>query len=102
MENVINTPGKETFPLVTDENEIYFASDTHPGLGGLDIFVSKINPDGTFDEVKNVGTDVNSPQDDFAYLINTKNRIGFFSSNRPSGKGFNNIYQFLETKRNKM
>ncbi|HSD08658.1 OmpA family protein [Flavobacterium sp.] len=97
--NVINTPGKETFPFVTDENEIYFASDTHPGLGGLDIFVSKINPDGTFDEVRNVGVDVNSNKDDFAYLINTKNRIGFFSSNRDGGKGFDDIYQFLETRR---
>nr|WP_315197411.1 OmpA family protein [uncultured Flavobacterium sp.] len=97
--NVINTPGKETFPFVSDENEIYFASDTHPGLGGLDVFVSKINPDGTFDEVQNVGADVNSPQDDFAYLINTKNRIGFFSSNRNGGKGYDDIYQFLETKR---
>jgi outer membrane protein OmpA-like peptidoglycan-associated protein/tetratricopeptide (TPR) repeat protein len=97
--NVINTPGKETFPFVTDENEMYFASDTHPGLGGLDVFLSRINPDGTFDEVQNVGTDVNSSKDDFAYLINTKNRIGFFSSNRDGGKGFDDIYQFLETKR---
>jgi len=97
--NVINTPGKETFPFVSDENEMYFASDTHPGLGGLDIFVSKINPDGTFDEVQNVGADVNSNKDDFAYLINTKNRIGFFSSNRDGGKGYDDIYQFLETKR---
>ena len=97
--NTINTPGKETFPFVTDENEIYFASDTHPGVGGLDIFVSKINPDGTFDEVQNVGMDVNGPKDDFAYLINTKNRIGFFSSNRDGGKGYDDIYQFLETKR---
>jgi outer membrane protein OmpA-like peptidoglycan-associated protein/tetratricopeptide (TPR) repeat protein len=97
--DVINTPGKETFPYVTDENELYFASDTHPGLGGLDVFLSRINPDGTFDEVQNVGTDVNSSKDDFAYLINTKNRIGFFSSNRDGGKGFDDIYQFLETKR---
>lgn len=96
---VINTPGKETFPFVTNEDEIYFASDTHPGIGGLDIFVSKINPDGTFGEVQNVGTDVNSPKDDFAYLINTEKRIGFFSSNRDGGKGFDDIYQFLEIKR---
>lgn len=97
--NIINTPGKETFPFVTDENEIYFASDTHAGLGGLDIFVSRINPDGTFDEVQNVGADVNSAKDDFAYLINTQKRIGFFSSNRNGGKGYDDIYQFLETKR---
>lgn len=93
----INTPGKETFPFVSDENELYFASDTHAGLGGLDIFVSKIKADGTFGEVQNVGADVNSPKDDFAYLINTKNRIGFFSSNRDGGKGYDDIYQFLET-----
>jgi outer membrane protein OmpA-like peptidoglycan-associated protein len=94
----INTVGKETFPFVSDENEIYFSSDTHSGLGGLDIFVSQINPDGTFEEVQNVGADVNSSKDDFAYLINTKNRIGFFSSNRDGGKGFDDIYQFLEIK----
>lgn len=92
----INTEGKETFPFVTDENEIYFASDGHSGLGGLDVFVSKMNPDGTFGEVQNVGADVNSPKDDFAYLIDTKSRIGFFSSNRDGGKGYDDIYKFLE------
>jgi outer membrane protein OmpA-like peptidoglycan-associated protein/tetratricopeptide (TPR) repeat protein len=94
----INTAGKETFPFVTDDNEIYFASDTHSGLGGLDIFVAQIKDDGTFGAVQNVGADVNSPKDDFAYLINTKNRIGFFSSNRDNGKGYDDIYQFLETR----
>jgi outer membrane protein OmpA-like peptidoglycan-associated protein/tetratricopeptide (TPR) repeat protein len=94
----INTPGKETFPFVTDDNEIYFSSDTHSGLGGLDIFVSEIKADGTYGDVQNVGADVNSPKDDFGYLINTKNRIGFFSSNRDSGKGYDDIYQFLETR----
>jgi outer membrane protein OmpA-like peptidoglycan-associated protein/tetratricopeptide (TPR) repeat protein len=96
--NTINTAGKETFPFITDDNEIYFASDTHSGLGGLDIFVSEMKTDGTFGEVQNVGADVNSPKDDFAYLINTKNRIGFFSSNRDNGKGYDDIYQFLETR----
>ncbi|PRZ19374.1 OmpA family protein [Flavobacterium granuli] len=95
----INTEGRETFPFLTNENEIYFASDGHPGLGGLDIFVSKINADGTFDKVQNIGTDANSPQDDFAYLIDTKTRRGFFSSNRDGGQGYDDIYKFLETKK---
>jgi outer membrane protein OmpA-like peptidoglycan-associated protein/tetratricopeptide (TPR) repeat protein len=97
--NTINTEGKETFAFVNDENEIYFASDGHPGIGGLDVFMSKINADGTFSKVQNVGADVNSPKDDFAYLIDTKSRRGFFSSNRDGGQGYDDIYKFLETKR---
>lgn len=95
----INTEGKETFPFVTDENEIYFASDGHPGLGGLDIFVSKIKADNTFDKVQNVGSEANSPKDDFAYLIDTKSRIGFLTSNRNGGQGNDDIYKFVETKK---
>ena len=95
----INTEGKETFPLLTDENELYFASDGHPGLGGLDIFMSRMNADGTFQAPLNVGAPANSPQDDFAYLINTKTRKGFLSSNREGGKGFDDIYKFLETRK---
>ncbi|MES2573744.1 MAG: OmpA family protein [Bacteroidota bacterium] len=94
----INTEGKETFPIFTDENELYFASDGHPGLGGLDVFVSKINSDGTFTQVQNVGDGVNSPKDDFAYLIDTKSRKGFVSSNRDGGKGYDDIYKFTENK----
>lgn len=95
----INTEGKETFPFFTDENELYFASDGHPGLGGLDVFVSKMNPDGTFGEIQNLGDGVNSPKDDFAYLIDTKSRRGFVSSNRGGGQGYDDIYKFLETRR---
>ena len=97
--NTINTEGKETFPFITDENELYFASDGHLGLGGLDIFVSKINSDGTFGKVQNIGSDANSPKDDFAFLIDTKSRIGFFTSNRDGGQGYDDIYKFLETKK---
>lgn len=97
--NGINTEGKESFPLVTDENELYFASDGHPGLGGMDVFVSKINPDGTFGDIQNLGDGVNSPKDDFAYLIDTKSRKGFVSSNRGGGQGFDDIYKFLEIRR---
>jgi outer membrane protein OmpA-like peptidoglycan-associated protein/tetratricopeptide (TPR) repeat protein len=95
----INTEGRETFPFVSDENEIYFASDGHPGLGGLDIFVSRINTDGTFNEVQNIGMEANSPKDDFAYLIDTKSRIGFLTSNRDGGQGYDDIYKFHELKK---
>lgn len=97
--NTINTIGRESFPFLTDENEMYFASDGHPGLGGFDVFVSKINANGTFTEVQNVGENVNSTRDDFAYFIDSKTRRGYFSSNRIGGQGSDDIYQFLETKR---
>jgi outer membrane protein OmpA-like peptidoglycan-associated protein len=95
----INTEGRESFPFVNDENEIYFTSDVHPGLGGFDVFVAKINTDGTFNKVQNVGADVNSSKDDFAYWIDTKSRKGFFSSNRDGGQGYDDIYKFLELRR---
>jgi len=95
----INTEGKETFPIITDEKELYFATDGHPGLGGLDIFMSRMNEDGTFREPLNVGAPANSPKDDFAYLIDTKTRKGFLSSNRDGGQGYDDIYKFLETRK---
>lgn len=95
----INTEGKETFPFVSDENELYFASDGHPGLGGLDIFMSKIAQDGSLKEVRNIGEPANSPKDDFGYLIDTKSRNGFLTSNREGGKGSDDIYKFLETRK---
>lgn len=95
----INTEGKETFPFVTNENEIYFASDGHPGLGGLDVFVGKIEADGSVADIQNVGNDINSPQDDFAYIFDPVTRKGYFSSNKEGGKGSDDIYKFLETKK---
>lgn len=94
----INTEGKETFPFISAANELYFASDGHPGLGGLDIFVSKLNQSNVFEAPVNVGAPVNSPTDDFAFIINTEGK-GFFSSNRTDGKGFDDIYTFVETKK---
>ncbi len=96
---VINTEGKETFPFVTDENELYFATDGHPGLGGLDIFMARINDDGSFKAPINIGEPANSKQDDFAYFIDTTTRKGFLSSNREGGKGYDDIYRFLETRK---
>jgi outer membrane protein OmpA-like peptidoglycan-associated protein/tetratricopeptide (TPR) repeat protein len=93
----INTEGRETFPFVTDTNELYFASDGHPGLGGLDIFVTQLKEDGTVGSIKNVGEPVNSNMDDFAFLIDTKSKNGFVSSNRKEDNvGFDDIYKFTE------
>ncbi|RZJ33175.1 MAG: flagellar motor protein MotB [Flavobacterium sp.] len=97
--DVINTPGKETFPVITDEDELYFATDGHPGLGGLDIFMARMNKDGSWKKPINIGEPANSPKDDFAYLIDTKTRKGFLSSNRDGGEGSDDIYKFLETRK---
>jgi outer membrane protein OmpA-like peptidoglycan-associated protein/tetratricopeptide (TPR) repeat protein len=95
----INTEGRETFPFVSDDNELFFASDGQPGLGGLDVYVSKIGKDNSFNEVQNVGAPINSTQDDFAFIIDGKSRNGFFSSNREGGLGFDDIYKLTETRR---
>jgi outer membrane protein OmpA-like peptidoglycan-associated protein len=95
----INTEGRETFPYVTPENELYFASDGHPGLGGLDIFVSKGEKDGSFKDPINVGDPANSPKDDFALLLDTKTSLGFLTSNREGGMGSDDIYIIKETKK---
>jgi len=95
----INTEGRETFPFVSGDNELYFSSDGRPGLGGLDVFVAKINSDTGIGEIQNIGAPVNTTQDDFAFIINSENRSGFFSSNREGGVGYDDIYRFTETKK---
>jgi len=77
----INTVGRETFPFVSDTNELYFSSDGHFGLGGMDIFYIKIEESG-FENLLNIGRPINSYADDFDFGINTKTKNGFFSSNR--------------------
>lgn len=94
--NNINTEARETFPFVTSSNALYFASDGHPGLGGLDVFATKIDDmDNLY--IVNVGKSVNSEQDDFSFIINDETKKGFFASNRDGGLGSDDIYGFTET-----
>ncbi|HLN95435.1 MAG TPA: OmpA family protein [Flavobacterium sp.] len=88
----INTDQREQFPFVAQDGKLYFASDGHYGYGALDVYVS----DGK--TVYNVGLPLNSGYDDFAFSIDPATRDGYFSSNRPGGKGSDDIYFLHETK----
>ena len=88
----INTEGRENFPFISQNNELYFSSNGHIGLGGLDIFVSVIKDDGEYGEVFNLGRPVNSSKDDFSFIINNELKKGYFASNRDGGKGEDDIY----------
>lgn len=85
--NKVNTEGNESFPFITSENKLYFASDARKGFGGLDVFMIDLNKNT---EAENVGAPVNSAKDDFSFSMNTPKNVGFFSSNRD---GNDNIYQ---------
>lgn len=90
LPNHINTEGKEVFPFVDKEGTLYFSSDGHPGMGGLDVFYAKAQGN-SFGEVKNMGVAVNSSADDFAFHYDTDSEKGFVSSNRASS-AIDNIY----------
>lgn len=92
----INTPHKEMFPFVHGD-VLYFASEGHYGLGGLDIFKSNITGTG-FTEPQNMGLPVNSNRDDFALIISADGSYGYFSSNRDGGKGDDDIYYVTKVK----
>ncbi|MCM1349529.1 MAG: OmpA family protein [Firmicutes bacterium] len=90
----INTAGNEEFPYMLTDSIMYFASDGHPGFGGLDIFQAVLLPSGKWD-VKNMGVPINSPSDDFGITFaKSSHPEGFFSSNRGDGRGYDHIYSF--------
>lgn len=91
----INTEGKEVFPFVDANGTLYFSSDGHLGIGGLDVFYAEPRGKG-FGEVKNMGTGVNSSDDDFAFKFDAAARTGYVSSNRQGGKGSDDIYSIKE------
>lgn len=93
----INTEARETFPFVTSEGVLYLSSDGHLGLGGLDIFATKITDEKFDGIVANVGEPVNSKMDDFTFVFKEDTRTGYFASNRAGGQGADDIYKLLET-----
>jgi len=96
--NSINTEARETFPFVTSEEVLYFSSDGHPGLGGLDVFATKIKDQKYDGTIFNVGAPVNDKMDDFTFVFVEDTRKGYFASNRDGGLGADDIYSFLETR----
>ena len=89
----INTEGRETFPFVTNDNVLIFASDARAGLGGLDLFY--VHLDSQNKEIKTFGAPINSPQDDFGLIYKDAQQDGFFTSNRPEDNlGKDDIYHF--------
>ncbi|MDV7140260.1 OmpA family protein [Maribacter sp. TH_r10] len=93
----INTDKKEQFPFIDENGNLYFASNGHPGFGLLDVFLSK-SKNGSFKKPDNLGLPVNSGYDDFSLSLDPNSNTGYFSSNRPGGKGSDDIYSFSETK----
>jgi hypothetical protein len=89
--SIINTLGDEMFPYILDDSVLYFSSDGHGGLGGLDIFYLSLNQR---EKIEKIGLPVNSPYDDFGIIVSKDHMSGFFSSNRTGQMGNDDIYAF--------
>jgi outer membrane protein OmpA-like peptidoglycan-associated protein/tetratricopeptide (TPR) repeat protein len=94
----INTEARESFPFISQKNNLYFSSDGRGGLGGYDVFMTPLDTNGTPGNITNLGEPTNSSQDDFGFIIKEDKRIGYLSSNRDGAKGSINdeIYRVQE------
>ena len=88
----INTEGKEVFPYIDSSGTLYFSSNGHLGLGGLDGFYAEANGGNGFNDPINLGKGANSVDDDFAFIYEPNTKTGFMSSNRKGGQGSDDIY----------
>ena len=89
----VNTAGDEEFPTFRTNGDLYFSSNGHPGLGGLDIFIAKVGKDRRY-HLSHPGFPLNSQGDDFGMTFEGPYNRGFFSSNRGDGRGWDHIYSF--------
>ena len=89
----VNTEHKEMFPFLT-ENKLYFSSNGHIGLGGLDIYETTFDPEEGYLPAQNAGKPINSKSDDFSFIIREETQKGYFASNRRGGKGDDDLYSF--------
>lgn len=95
MGSKINTELNEYFPYIhPSENLLFFSSDGHPGLGGLDVFVAKLSKEDVPKSIENLGAPINSESDDFSFVSNEAQKMGYLTSKRTGGKGSDDIYSF--------
>jgi len=92
----VNSEGRDQFPFIAKDGTLFYASDGIAGLGGLDIFKSRL-VDGNWAAPKNMGAPVNSNSDDFGLIMETESRSGYFTSRRAGGSGLDDIYSFRKT-----
>lgn len=90
----INTAGEEMFPYMRNDSTLYFSSDGHIGMGGLDIYKAAYNKKTKRWNIENMMSPINSQADDFGITFEGENENGFFSSNRGDAKGYDHIYSF--------
>lgn len=91
----VNTEGDEMFPTFRPNGDLYFSSDGHPGMGGLDIYIARPDTVGGGWTIEHPGYPLNSSGDDFGMTFEGLLNQGFFSSNRGDGKGWDHIYSFV-------
>ncbi|MFD1295012.1 carboxypeptidase-like regulatory domain-containing protein, partial [Lutibacter holmesii] len=93
----VNTKGKEMFPFIDGQDILYFSSDAYvDGMGGLDVYVTRIKNGVAVKKAENIGRPINSDKDDFGFVRQPNTNLGYFSSNRKGGKGDDDIYSFEE------
>lgn len=90
----VNTPGNEMFPTFRPNGDLYFSSDGHKGLGGLDIYIAKVDKRTKKFVLEHPGYPLNSYGDDFGMTFEGPHNRGYFSSNRGDGRGWDHIYSF--------